>query len=108
MNNLFNNKSAKKNLFAKAYIVSTSQDIIKNVIANLCPELTRLNTENTYNIYINSKLALFEVSLCSQNNQILTLFKLNFENLKKEITDSLIDKNILLSNDQFKLKIYYK
>lgn len=108
MNNLFSTRSAKKNLFTKAFVTASSQDIIKSTLVTLYPELAKLNIENSYNIFINPKPDLFEVSLYSQNTHILTLFKLNMMELQKEIAEALIDKKLLLSYDLLKLKIYFK
>lgn len=108
MNNLFSSRSSKKNLFTKAFVTASSKDLIDNTIANLYPELAKLNTENSYNVFINSKPDMFEVSLYSQNTHILTLFKINMIELQKEIADVLIDKKLLLSYDLLKLKVYFK
>ena len=104
MNNLFSTKSPKKALFTKAYITVTTQISVKDVISELYPQLAKLNTEDSYSIYLKNKIDLFEISLCSQNTHVLTLFKLNQTELENKITNSLIDKKILLSQDLLKLK----
>jgi hypothetical protein len=108
MNNLFSTKSAKKTLFSRAYITATSQDLIKEIICKLHPELSKLNQEQSYNIFIRNTPELFEITLCSQNTHVLTLFKLNLDEIKKEIANALIDKMIIVSHDHLKIKIYFK
>jgi uncharacterized protein YabE (DUF348 family) len=108
MNNLFSTRSAKKNLFTKAYVTVTSQEIIRSILTTNFPELAKLNSEQSFNIFIKQNSSIFEVSLYSQNTHVLTLLKLNLIKLQTEIAESLIDKKLLLDYASLKLKVYFK
>jgi hypothetical protein len=89
-------------------VTVTAQTSIKDVVSKLYPELAKLNTENSYSIFIKPKIDLFEITLYSQNTHVLTLFKLNLNELENEIAKELIDKKILLGQDMLKIKVFYK
>jgi hypothetical protein len=108
MNNLFSLRSPKKTVFTKAYITATTQTIVQDTLTSLFEELNSPNITDTYTIFIDPQKEAFSISLCSQNNHILTLFKINRDLIQSELHKSLIDKNLILAHQLFKLKIFFK
>jgi hypothetical protein len=108
MNNLFSTRSPKQNLYAKAFITASSQDIIKETISGIIPEISQSQSTPQYSIFVKSSKEGLNISLYSQISHILTLFKINLLQIEEELNKNLIDKKILLDHQCIELNVFFK
>jgi hypothetical protein len=105
MNNLFATKNV---LYQKAFTKVKSDDLVKSILLNKVSEISPTLLESDVKIYLSQDEKTTTLSLCSRNNILLSVLKMNSLELEAQLRDELIDKNILKSNSEFNLKMYHR
>jgi hypothetical protein len=105
MNNLFATKNV---LYQKAFTKVKSDDVVKTILLNKVSEISPELLESDVKIFLSQDEKTTTLSLCSRNNTLLSVLKMNTMELETHLRDELIDKNILKSNSEFNLKMYHR
>jgi hypothetical protein len=102
MNNLF---TKQKILFKKAYEKVQIDQVIIDIIRNSLPNLPEDMLGNI-SCFTNTDLPEPKIDLCSKNNTLVAVLKMNSLSLEQEIQKACIDKNLITAHQSIKLSIY--
>jgi hypothetical protein len=95
-------------LYKQAFTKVKSDDVVKSILLATISQITPELIDSSIKIFYSQDKLICNLSLCSRNNTLLSVLKMNSVILETQLKQELIDKNIITRDSTFNLKMYYR